>query len=430
MNKAMFHTERRLPPWVSLTAVMAGVVLTVFAMWVLAITLRTASTFLCAALVSSVAAAICAWAVLKIVRWRATIWIGSFLLTKRTIIPECGTLDVCFLFVDHFEPNHGGASPEEQLRRVRQWESAYEKAAQGHVDSDGRCPQHTWFIPIALLAPEAVEVIAEWPRIRGWGEIEYHLHHGPDMTETEIRQQILGDVRKLQERGALSTGRYGFVHGMSALAAGDLRYCTAVNEIDVLLETGCYADFTFSALDTPAQPKKVNSIYRVSSTGRAKPHDDGLDCTVGARGEGLVIVQSPLCFGFFPDLLDDAEVCRDFPPHPRRIKRWLNAHVHVKGRPNWIFITVHSHSTKHGACDALFSGPMQELWRGLEDSLRRPGWRLHYFTAREAYNLIRAAEAGCDGNPNDYRDHEIPPPRKCRGAPVVYPAGDETSRKI
>src|SRR5262249_8637394 len=41
---------------------------------------------------------------------------------------------------------------------------------------------------------------------------------------------------------------------------------------------------------------------------------------------------------------------------------------------------------------------------------------LHYVTAREAYNVAKAAEAGCSGDPNRYRDFEVPPPanRKVR----------------
>src|SRR5262249_32297077 len=35
---------------------------------------------------------------------------------------------------------------------------------------------------------------------------------------------------------------------------------------------------------------------------------------------------------------------------------------------------------------------------------------LHFVTAREAYNIVKAAEAGHSGNPNDYRDYLIPPP--------------------
>jgi hypothetical protein len=34
-------------------------------------------------------------------------------------------------------------------------------------------------------------------------------------------------------------------------------------------------------------------------------------------------------------------------------------------------------------------------------------YRLHYVTAREAYNIVKAAEAGLTGNPDDYRDYLI-----------------------
>lgn len=36
---------------------------------------------------------------------------------------------------------------------------------------------------------------------------------------------------------------------------------------------------------------------------------------------------------------------------------------------------------------------------------------LHYVSAREAYNIAKAAEAGREGDPNDYRDFLLPPPR-------------------
>jgi hypothetical protein len=34
-------------------------------------------------------------------------------------------------------------------------------------------------------------------------------------------------------------------------------------------------------------------------------------------------------------------------------------------------------------------------------------WKLHYVTAREMYNIIRAAEDGNGGSPGQYRDYEI-----------------------
>jgi hypothetical protein len=35
---------------------------------------------------------------------------------------------------------------------------------------------------------------------------------------------------------------------------------------------------------------------------------------------------------------------------------------------------------------------------------------LHYVTAREVYNIIKAAEAGKGGDPNAWRDYILPPP--------------------
>jgi len=34
---------------------------------------------------------------------------------------------------------------------------------------------------------------------------------------------------------------------------------------------------------------------------------------------------------------------------------------------------------------------------------------LHYVTAREAYNIVKAAEYGLEGNPNQFRDFIIQP---------------------
>src|SRR5262249_30241644 len=44
----------------------------------------------------------------------------------------------------------------------------------------------------------------------------------------------------------------------------------------------------------------------------------------------------------------------------------------------------------------------------------RPPFRLHFATAREAYNMVKAAEAGLTGNPNDYREFSVPSPANRR----------------
>ncbi|MCS7048476.1 MAG: hypothetical protein NZ483_04185, partial [Verrucomicrobiae bacterium] len=47
------------------------------------------------------------------------------------------------------------------------------------------------------------------------------------------------------------------------------------------------------------------------------------------------------------------------------------------------------------------------LQRQYNDGTR---YQLHYVTARELYNLVKAAEAGHDGPPRDYRDFLLAPP--------------------
>lgn len=37
-------------------------------------------------------------------------------------------------------------------------------------------------------------------------------------------------------------------------------------------------------------------------------------------------------------------------------------------------------------------------------------YRLHYVTAREAYNIVKAAEDGKAGDPDEYRDYVLPHP--------------------
>lgn len=401
--------KQRLPVGFWLVAQACGALLGIAALSVWALMggglailgLAAGASLLCAVLIA-------VWC-RKIVRYRATIWIGSYLRSRRVPVEKSTPLDVCFLFRDHFEQEHGRVDAQQQLNRVRCWQDAYAQAVKNHEDSDGRCPQHTWFFPVALSDPVVRPVIMRWPAM-GWGEIEYHLHHRAHYSDEEIRKQIITDIGDMQAMGAIPSGRYGFVHGMFALAGGHPRYCKAVHELDVLMETGCYADFTFPALWTPAQPQQVNSIYYAHSTGQPKPYDTGIPVAVGDEPSGLMIFQGPLWTGWSRQLFDDAHVAASVPPYPRRINRWLQAHVHVAGRPNWVFIAVYSHSATETNREMLFSGPMQRLWRSLEKRFKIDRARLHYVTAREAFNIVKAAEAGCDGNPNDFRDFLIPSP--------------------
>jgi hypothetical protein len=44
--------------------------------------------------------------------------------------------------------------------------------------------------------------------------------------------------------------------------------------------------------------------------------------------------------------------------------------------------------------------------------VERAELHLHYVTAREMVNIVRAAEDGAHGNPGAYRDYGLPPLRR------------------
>ena len=46
----------------------------------------------------------------------------------------------------------------------------------------------------------------------------------------------------------------------------------------------------------------------------------------------------------------------------------------------------------------------------MEAACNKRGCRLHYVTAREAYNLVQAAEDNVQGDPEEYRSYALPPP--------------------
>ena len=82
-----------------------------------------------------------------------------------------------------------------------------------------------------------------------------------------------------------------------------------------------------------------------------------------------------------------------------------------KNKPDWIFIKVHTHGTQEVDMETLLGNPCDEMYTYLESEYNDGDKHvLHYVTAREAYNIVKAAEAGEEGNPNKYRDYILDKP--------------------
>ena len=353
-------------------------------------------------------------------------WLPAYLRRPFPRFKGKGPTHVLFCFVDHYEPRWGRADYATERRRVQRWCEEYPRLCAGHRDADGRPPRHSFFFPEEEYREEHLRDLVELCRA-GYGEIEIHLHHDNDTAEG-LRSKLRSFVTTLTGQfGALpimpATGQaaWAFVHGNWALdnSRPDGRWCGVNNELMVLAEEGCYADFTLPSAPDATQTRTINSIYYATDDpAEPKSHDHGVPVAVGVEASGdLMIVQGPLGlnwrwrkFGFLPRI-ENADIRRSSPPRADRTDLWVKTGVHVIGRPEWIVVKVHTHGTQERdidtvlgpATDAMFS----DLERRYNDGVR---YALHYVTARETYNIIKAAEAGKTGNPGDYRDFIVPPP--------------------
>ena len=87
-----------------------------------------------------------------------------------------------------------------------------------------------------------------------------------------------------------------------------------------------------------------------------------------------------------------------------------------------MFVKIHTHGAPEHECDAILGPATEAMFRDLE-SRYNDGRRhvLHYVTARELYNIVKAAEAGLGGDPGQYRDFCVPAPTFAVDARVPAP---------
>jgi len=358
-------------------------------------------------------------------------WLPSYAWQRLTRSAPRGRTHLIFALADHFEPaivpkNGRARAPYlEQESRVEQWCSKYPRAANSWRDHQGHPFVHTYFYPAEQYDRGLVDRLAEHCHA-GWGELEIHLHHGvdvPDTAENTRRELIRFRDALVRNHGALcfldgsSEPRYAFVHGNFALANSARGYaCGVDDEMEILAETGCYADLTMPAAPFhPAQIAKVNSLYESSLPLHAQaPHRRGRNLKVGrSLGVFPLNVQGPLMLDFDRSArsgigrIDNAALTGANPPSLRRLRLWKKAAISVQGRPDWLFIKIHCHSMEPTQQAAVLGEPMQrflaELTEGAED--RRE--IIHFVTARQMVNMIWAACDGREGNPGDYRDYRL-----------------------
>lgn len=357
-------------------------------------------------------------------------WMGGYTksLLRRLRDPAVGGLrHLLFCFCDHYEPLWGNASEQEGLNRVQRWEVEYPPMARAYRDADGRRPQHSFFFPGEQVTSEFLERLAGLVR-GGFGEVEVHLHHDGD-TAFNLRKDIQRYTTQLAEHGHLGRDsddrlRYGFIHGNWCLANSrpDGRWCGVDEELPLLFDTGCYADFTFPSAPDVSQPRIVNQIYwPVGELDRRGAHEQGERARVGhVKRDRILMIQGPLALAKRPGKLairiensgiTPSDVPRSYEEAAARAHTWARQRIHIAGRPQWVFVKIYTHGAPEQLAVPFFAGGAQLLHDVLTTQYNDgEHWRLHYVTAREMFNIALAAMEGNSGDPNDFRDFAIAPP--------------------
>jgi hypothetical protein len=359
-------------------------------------------------------------------------WLPAYVWQRFSRRRSANRTHLIVALADHFEPaivpGDGAARAPyaEQEGRLERWCREYPKRFGDYRDADGRPFVHTYFYPAEQYDRALVAQLAEHCRA-GWGEIEIHLHHGagaPDSVENTRRQLIEFRDRLAREHGCLSYRDgsaqpcYGFVHGNFALAnSNGGRGCGVDSEMQILAETGCYADFTLPAGPFHrAQTSKINSIYECALplTERA-PHRRGRDLVRGRAPQVFpLIVQGPLMLELnalwsssLRLLIDNAGLTGSNPASLRRLGLWKRAAISVRGKPDWLFIKLHCHGMYPGDEEAMLGSVMQNFLRELIDGAEGRNEVLHFVSAREMVNIALAACDGREGGPGEYRSYQF-----------------------
>ncbi|MDQ2747005.1 MAG: hypothetical protein M3T96_07085 [Acidobacteriota bacterium] len=336
---------------------------------------------------------------------------------------------IIFTIADHFEPAWkpgGGHDLDVQRRRLDEYHKLARKTGEALIDADGTKFRHTNFYPAEQYDFQILEQMAAM-QAEGLGEVEVHLHHGvekPDTAENlrktllEFRDILAEDHQCLSRFDGAGEAKYAFVHGNLALGnSANGKYCGVDNEMEILWETGCYADFTLPSAPDETQIPVVNQIYECALPLNEKmPHRRGVRVAVGGKSPQLpLIFTGPLVFNWTRRIkklpvprLEDGALVDNQPSDLARFERWKAANITVKNRPEWIFVKLYCHGFFDYDQSACIGEKARRFFSEIiENGAKTGDYAVHFASAREAFNLVAAAIDGKEGEPHEFRDYRL-----------------------
>jgi len=299
---------------------------------------------------------------------------------------------------DHYEPRWNRADLKTAQSRVATWRSAWPAISRRcKRDSVGNTPQYTFFFPEEEYHPTLIEPLAEMVR-QGVADVEVHLHHDGEGRQNFV-DRITGFCTTLNGEHGLLRKRdgkltFGFIHGNWALdnSRPDGRWCGLNDEILLLRDLGCYADFTMPSGDSPTQARLVNTIYWCKDDAdHPKSYDDGVPITVGGAVEGdLLMIPGPLGVRWkdrWLPRLETGELCHGNVATPYRAGRWVELAPRIG---NDTFIKLFTHGAQERHSSVLLRDVLESAFNLLAAEASRRKCSIYFVSAWQMYLAIDA----------------------------------------
>ena len=346
-------------------------------------------------------------------------------LQKNSAAPK----HIIITVADHFEPSwsrNGLLDLDDQRRRLDEYHKLARKTGEATIDEDGTKFRHTNFFPAEQYDRKLLEQMAAM-QAEGLGEVEVHLHHGiekPDTAENlrktliEFRDCLAQEHKCLSRFDGTSEPRYAFVHGNLALANScGGKFCGVDEEMQILQETGCYADFTLPSAPDETQVPVINRIYECGLPLSEKmPHRTGRRVAAfGNQPQLPLIFTGPLVFNWTRRIkgvpvprIDEGALVANQPLDLKRFNRWLGANITVENRPEWIFVKLYCHGffdDDQSVC--IGEDAVRFFNEAMEHGAKSGAYKIHFASAREAFNIVAAAIDGKTGSPNEFRNYRL-----------------------
>jgi hypothetical protein len=319
--------------------------------------------------------------------------------------PPAGSGRVWLAIADHFEPYRRTTSaptPDELAReRVDLWALHWPEIAARHHDSAGNRPVYTFYYPQEEYHPKLLDILAELTHA-GIGDVDIHIHHDGEGQQNFV-DRMSGFIETLHGRHGLlrkHQGRlvFGFIHGNWALdnSRPDGRWCGLNNEITLLRDLGCYADFTMPSGASPTQSRILNTIYwATDDPDRPRSYDRGTPVVPGNAGSGdLLMVPGPFCIRWSERLiprLEGGELASYDPPNAYRVKRWIDVAPRIG---NDLFIKLYTHGALEQNSALLLNGGLDDTFRLVTEQCRARGYELRFVSTWVMRQAIDQAAAG------------------------------------